>query len=107
MKIPFQNRNCVNIGSRGVGLHGLGTRLLAKLARGSDRVMGEHGGLTLDPRDRALLRAILAGFALRQIAGSRGQTDDELRAELRQLLDRIRSRRQALRADPGRPAHLV
>jgi hypothetical protein len=69
--------------------------------------MVEHQDFTLDPRDRALLRAVLAGSALRQIAGARGQTDGELRAELRQLLDRIRGRRQALRADPRRPAHLV
>jgi hypothetical protein len=107
IKIPFQNRNCVNIGRRGVGLNDLGTRLPDKMARGPDRVMGEHGDLTLDPRDRALLRAILAGSALRQIAGSREQTDDEVRAELRRLLHRIRNRRQALPADRGRPAHLV
>ncbi|MDZ7712052.1 MAG: hypothetical protein U5L06_02550 [Rhodovibrio sp.] len=61
--------------------------------------MVEHADFTLDPRDRALLRAVLTGSALRQIAGSRGQTDGELRAELHRLLARIRSRRQPLVAE--------
>lgn len=61
----------------------------------------------ISERDRALLRAILAGRALRQIAGARGTTDAPARADLRRLLARIRNRRQPVRAERGRPAPQV
>jgi DNA-binding NarL/FixJ family response regulator len=61
----------------------------------------------ISEQDRALLRAILAGRALRQIARALGTTDDPLRAELRRLLARLCDRRQPVAGTGGRPAPQV
>ena len=61
----------------------------------------------ISDQDRALLRAILTGRALRQIAGALGKPDEPVRAELRRLLARIRNRRQPVPAKRGRPAPRV
>jgi DNA-binding NarL/FixJ family response regulator len=58
----------------------------------------------ISDQDRALLRAILTGRALRQIAGALGTTDEPVRAELRRLLARLCNRRQPVVAKGGRPA---
>jgi DNA-binding NarL/FixJ family response regulator len=58
----------------------------------------------ISDQDRALLRAILTGRALRQIAEALGTTDEPVRAELRRLLTRLCNRRQPVAAKGGRPA---
>ncbi len=102
----------VPVGLNGRGMHRAGKKTADKKTadkndEGCDRVMVEHADFTLDARDRALLRAVLAGSALRQIAVARWQTDGEVRAELQQLLARIRSRRQPFPADRGQPARPI
>jgi hypothetical protein len=66
--------------------------------------MVDRAGETMTDRDRALLRAVLSGAGVRQIAGSRRQTDDEVRAELARLLVLIRDRGKPAGAERGRPA---
>lgn len=55
-------------------------------------------------RDRALLRAVLQGQGLQQIAGARGDCDWEVRADLHRVLVALLDRPGPAVADPGRAA---
>jgi DNA-binding NarL/FixJ family response regulator len=65
--------------------------------------MVDQGDETMTDRERDLLRAVLSGSALRQIAGARGQTDGDLRVELRRLLARLCTNRQPVAAKSRLP----
>jgi DNA-binding CsgD family transcriptional regulator len=66
--------------------------------------MVDRAGETMTDRDRALLRAVLSGIGLRRIAGARGLSDEDVRAELARLLVLIRDRGKPAAVERGQPA---
>ncbi|MBK1667674.1 hypothetical protein CKO28_06455 [Rhodovibrio sodomensis] len=66
--------------------------------------MVDQTAFAISQRDRALLRTLLQGHDLQQIASVRGETAGQVRGELRRLFALLLTHRPPLAADPGRTA---